>query len=120
MREPGWCCWAMGAADSAPWDRGGAGIAIGFCPGQLQTQPVMAQLLIVSQQQRRTIDLGQHHVQVAVAVYIRKRRTAANDRLEQVGPGLFRRHDEKSMLSGAFRIPEQLCRLTVALARLYL
>ena len=68
---------------------------------------------------RRAAHLGQHDVEIAVAVNVGKGRAAADDRLEQIAARLLRRitamKPPPSALTG---VPEQLRRLRVGLALL--
>src|SRR5437867_10242959 len=90
------------------------GVAIGLSPDELQPQPMMAEGLVVAQQQGRTVDLGQHHVEITVPVDIGEGRSAADDGLEEIGAGFFRRHDRETRPV----VPEQLGGLSIFLARL--
>src|SRR5205807_10515204 len=78
----------------------------------------MMQLLIVTQQQRRTVDLCQHRVKITVAAAVRECRAAAHNRVQDIGAAFLRRHKKEAVLSSAARVPEQLGWLAVLLARL--
>ena len=76
----------------------------------------MAGFLVVAQQERRAVVLGQHYVQIAVPVEIEVGTAPADDRLEQVRAA--RRGGHR--LEDFTGVPEQLCGLFVGLVRLQL
>src|SRR5438132_5878658 len=78
----------------------------------------MVQMLIVAQQKRRTADLGQHHIQIAIAIDIRKGGAAAHYRFEKVLSGVLFSHGHKARAAGSTCIPEELGRLSISLALL--
>ena len=60
-----------------------------------------------------------HHVQVTIAVNVRKRGTTTHNRLEQIAAGLRRRNRNEADAPCRTAIPEQLRRLPVLLALLH-
>ena len=78
---------------------------------------MMAQLLVVSEQQRRAVDLREHNVEVAVAVDVGESGAAADHRLEDVVAAVFRGDSrEARIFVDSARVPEQLRGLAIALA----
>ncbi len=101
---------------NAHLDPGADGIAITLTADELEANPMTMQRLIVAQEQRRPGHLRQHHIEIAVAVNIGKRRSSADDGLEEITAGLFWWNGDKARAAGVTRVPEQLRRLFVGLA----
>src|SRR5213082_1089020 len=79
---------------------------------------MVLQSLVVPQQQRRAVHLGQYHVEVAITVNVGERGAAAHDGLEQIAPTSFWRNADESAGICCAAIPEELGGLRVALALL--
>src|SRR5258708_229692 len=78
---------------------------------------MVTQMLIVSQQQRRTGDLAKHHIEIPIPVDIGERRTAPDDRFEEVRAAFARGNRHKAEALDITAIPKQLRGLTVLLGR---
>ena len=103
------------AIDAQPDPRAN-GVAIGLRPDELEAQPMMAQLLVVSKQERRAVDLRQNDVEVAVAVDVGECRAAADNGFENVRAAVPWRDGQETVLPvDSARVPEQLRGLTIAL-----
>src|ERR1043165_3840553 len=97
---------------------GADSIAVAFCADQFQSQPMVAEALIVAQKQRWTADLSQHDVQVAIPINVRKRGATAYDRLEKIRAAFGLGHGFKTHALFVAAIPEQLSGLTILLERI--
>src|SRR5262249_54998909 len=96
------------------------GVAVALRSNEFESQPMVAEFLIVAKEQRRTIDLRKHDVEVAVAINVGKCRTSSDNGLKDVCAAFFGRHHEKAILTGAFCVPKELRGLAVLLACLNL
>src|SRR5436853_2635038 len=79
---------------------------------------MMPKLLIVAQQQGWPVDLRQHHIEIAVAVDVRIRRTATDDGLQQIFPALRARNRDKARAFLRIAVPKELRGLAISLAAL--
>ena len=100
-----------GLAANAHLDPRADGVAVAFRAHQFQTNPVVMQILVVAQEQRRPADLREHHVEVAIAINVGEGRAASDDGFEQVRAGLVRRYGDKASAALIAGIPKQLGRL---------
>ena len=80
---------------------------------------MMTQLLVVAEQPRRAVDLGQHDIEVTIAVQIGEGRAAADNGFEKVPAAFFRgdRHEASLRIDSA-SVPEELGGLAILLAGL--
>src|SRR6185369_11308151 len=92
------------------------GVPITASPGQFETNPMMLQLLVVSQQERRTVYLRHDHIRIAIAIDICKSRAASDNGLENVRPAFLGRHRNESNPFAGAMIPKQLRGLAILLA----
>ena len=71
-------------------DLGAQGVAVGglAVSGQLEAKPVVLVAAVVAEKAGRAVVDGENDVQVAVAVDVGIGRSAADDRLEEVGTGV--------------------------------
>ena len=58
------------------------GVAVAFGANEFQADPVVVQVLVIAQEQRRAANLCEHHIEVAIAVNIGKGRAAPDDGFE--------------------------------------
>jgi hypothetical protein len=100
------------------FDPGADGVAVARFPDQLEADPMMVEMLVVSQQQWRASDLGEDNVQVAVAVDVGKRCAAPDDWLEEIAAALVSGHRLEASGLVWPGVPEELSRLGVLLALL--
>ena len=103
-----------GLRSDSHFDPGADSVAIAPGANQFEAQPMMSELLFVAQQQRRAVDLRHHHIQIAVAIDIRKRQAPPDDRLEDVAAAFFGRDGQEGHSFSA-AIPEELGRLAILL-----
>lgn len=108
----------LGDATGGEADDCSEGVGIGAGSLELDTEPVVAGLLVVSEEQGCASGLGENDVEVAVEVDIRVGGAAADDGLEEVGAGGFGGDFDEAGLFGGAGVPEELCGLGVALALL--
>ena len=83
------------------------GITIGIGPAQPDAQPVMPQVQIIAQHQRRPINLCHHHIEPTIAGEVAIGCATPNNRLPQV-PQLITRHHDKTIAAAFSAVPKQL------------
>src|ERR1041385_2783821 len=79
----------------------------------------MTESLIVAKQHRRTRNLRQDHIQIAIPIDIRKRRTSTDDRLEKITTALVCRNSFETHTVFVPAVPEEVRRLTIMLKRIH-
>src|SRR5882724_13179733 len=107
---------AQRLAASADFDPCANRVTIALATDQLESNPMMPQLLLVAQQQWRSAYLRQHDVQIPIAVNVAVGRASPDYRLEQILTTPGRRHRAEAAAAPLAGIPEQLRGLAVLLA----
>ena len=94
---------SLGHPAGAELDPGADGVAVGRTALEAHPQPVVTRRLVVAQQERRSGDLGQDDVEVAVDVDVGIGRAAADDLTRQISQCLGADRHEALVA----RVPEQ-------------
>ena len=92
-------------------DPGSDGVRITAPPDYLQPDPVIAQGLVITEQQWRSLDLGHDYVEVSIPIKICIGRPPTHDRLEQVFTRFCGCGADKGLVASA--VPKELRRLPV-------